>query len=130
MAKQKEPINPFYPVLVIVGIVFLITACAYGVMAFRGARSGPSMDGTSNGLMVLMRHHGGKLLAGELLALALSSFAAMGLDQYRGRDSARAFRAGRLAASATPHPGSALDSGNADAATVANSLPPSSSDHG
>ena len=35
MARQKEPINPFYILLVALGVVFLITACAYGVMAYR-----------------------------------------------------------------------------------------------
>ena len=35
MAKAREPVNPFYVLLVLLGIVFLVTACAYGVMAYR-----------------------------------------------------------------------------------------------
>jgi hypothetical protein len=103
MAKPKEPFNPFYPVLVAAGIVFLITACAYGVMAFRDVRAAASMETTPNALMLLMQDHGGKLLGGELVVLALSSFAAMGVDQYRSRDAAREFRANRLAAAHTSH---------------------------
>ncbi len=38
MAKKKSGINPFYVLLAPLGIVFTITACAYGVMAFKAVR--------------------------------------------------------------------------------------------
>lgn len=87
MARKKDPANPFYVLLVIVGVVFLITACAYGVMAFRAdrlARSG-QVDRSNNGLVVFMRESGGKLLAGELLVLGLATAAAMVSDRYWAR---------------------------------------------
>ena len=92
MARKKDPSNPFYVLLVIVGVVFLITACAYGVMAFRSdrlARSG-QVDRSNNGLVVFMRESGGKLLAAELLVLGLATAAAMASDRYwtRGEEQA------------------------------------------
>jgi hypothetical protein len=35
MPKKKSRTNPFYVLLVIFGVAFSLTACAYGVMAFR-----------------------------------------------------------------------------------------------
>ena len=127
MAKPKEPFNPFYPVLVLAGIAFLITACAYGVMAFRDVRAAASTETAPNALMLLMQNHGGKLLGGELVVLALSSFAAMGVDQYRSRDTAREFRANRLAAAHTSRSDLYPTAAEATSATSA-STPAASSD--
>ena len=39
MSPRKKHVNPFYIVLVVAGLVFLLTACAYGVMAVKQLRA-------------------------------------------------------------------------------------------
>ncbi|MGD9721010.1 MAG: hypothetical protein AB7O59_03030 [Pirellulales bacterium] len=83
MAKTREPVNPFYVVLVIIGVVFLVTACAYGVMAYRAISPLAARDVERHPLTSLLDTHGVKILSGELALLAVASFAAMGLDRLR-----------------------------------------------
>ena len=99
MAKRKTAFNPFYVLLVVLGLVFSLTACAYGVMAFR-AVSEASHHGVvapgeaaveppeSSQLLVFLDRYGMQLLAGELVLLAIASFAAMGTDSYWTRRAA------------------------------------------
>ena len=42
MAKAKAPVNPFYVLVVVFGVVFVITSCAYGTMAYRAIA--PAVD--------------------------------------------------------------------------------------
>ncbi len=106
MSKRKEPVNPYYVLLVLLGVVFLVTTCAYGTMAWRATRpvvgrdaSGyelrlaraegegvpPETISDNHSLMTLMDEHGVELLGGELGLLALATFGAMWLDQLRAR---------------------------------------------
>jgi len=87
VAKAKEPVNPFYVLLVILGVVFLITACAYGMMAYRAIapRGG---DSGSHELTAFLDHYGMQLLGFELALLAGATFGAMWLDQFRARQAA------------------------------------------
>jgi hypothetical protein len=94
MARSRTATNPFYVVLVIVGVVFLITACSYGVMAFRADRlaRAATMGEPSSPLLILLRDRGGQLLAGELVLLGLTTVAAMATDAFwtrRGEGHAR-----------------------------------------
>jgi hypothetical protein len=94
VAKQKAAVNPFYVVLVIAGVVFCITACAYGVMALQGIRgnNAPAPDSPGARLLVFMNLHGETLLIAELAVLALATFAAMGTDQFWQRRADRRAR--------------------------------------
>jgi hypothetical protein len=83
MAKAREPVNPFYVLLVLLGIVFLVTACAYGVMAYRALSPEVARQAKSHPLTEFLDDHGVELLGGELALLAAASFAAMGLDRWR-----------------------------------------------
>jgi hypothetical protein len=91
VAKAKEPINPFYFLLVVVGVVFLITSFAYGMMAWRATQPRrPSIQQARGSdqqhpLLVFLDRHGIALLAGELAVLTVATAAAMGLDQRRSR---------------------------------------------
>jgi hypothetical protein len=89
----KKPINPFYPLLVVAGTAFCITACAYGLMAMRSLRphqAGPAAKAGAaqveprgpHPLMTFLERHGTSLLLSELGLLAVFSFAAMGTDGY------------------------------------------------
>ncbi|HEX3872061.1 MAG TPA: hypothetical protein VHV77_16565 [Pirellulales bacterium] len=84
MPRSKEPVNPFYVLLVTAGIVFSVTACAYAVMTFRSIR-GEDLASSSSGLMQFMQQHGGMLLMVELLVLGVTTIAAMALDGFRSR---------------------------------------------
>jgi hypothetical protein len=87
MAKQKEPVNPFYILLVLAGIAFFLTACAYGMMTFRAdyAGRGAAVEASTAGLIPFMEHRGGQLLAIELGVLAVTTLAAMGWDRLMAR---------------------------------------------
>ncbi len=83
MAKAREPVNLFYVLLVLLGIVFLVTACAYGVMAYRAISPVVARQAEPHPLTEFLDKHGVELLGGELALLAVASFAAMGLDRWR-----------------------------------------------
>ncbi|HEX3657282.1 MAG TPA: hypothetical protein VHV55_15950 [Pirellulales bacterium] len=73
--------NPFYVLLVIVGIAFAITACAYGVMTFSELRGSVPAAGRG-ALVAFMKRHGTMLLAGELLVLAVATTGAIATDRF------------------------------------------------
>ena len=80
MTPRKKFVNPFYVLVVIVGVVFTVTACAYGVMTVRGLRPELSADGSGEGLMTFLDQHGFRLMLIELGVLAVCSVAAMVTD--------------------------------------------------
>ncbi|MCO6454010.1 MAG: hypothetical protein J5I93_01740 [Pirellulaceae bacterium] len=82
MQTTRAAANPFYVVLVAVGVLFVITACAYGVMTLRGIEPAESAAGEPHQLMELMDRHGFTLLMVELSVLALATFAAIGTDHW------------------------------------------------
>lgn len=84
MAAKKKRTNPFYILLVLVGISFTITACAYGVMTVRGIRPELVADGEESGagLMHYLDKEGFSLLMWQLGILAVLTVAAMLADQY------------------------------------------------
>ena len=89
VSKSKEPFNPFYAVLIVVGTVFAITACAYGMMAV--VKLEPAGDGVSptGGLIGFMDRHGVTVMMVELGLLAVATFAAIGTDDYWTRRAQR-----------------------------------------
>lgn len=97
MSKRKQPFNPFYAALLIVGVAFTVTACAYALMMVRATRpvSSDSTESVSlvgeTGLMKLLDERGMEILGAEVFLLALATVGAIGLDQYR---SGRAIRPG------------------------------------
>ena len=84
MPRGSEPFNPFYVLLVIVGVAFTLTSCAYGVMMFKTTQPLARVDmGGPEGLLGFLNVYGGRLLGGELLALAVATFGAIALDSRR-----------------------------------------------
>jgi len=81
VARRKEAFNPFYPLLVVFGVVFFVTACAYGLMAFRAVNAGPGQE-TEHVMLAFLNRYGMLLLGAELALLAAASLAAMGTDSY------------------------------------------------
>jgi predicted outer membrane lipoprotein len=76
---QPKPVNPFYFALVLVGVLFALSACAFGVMTVRGLEPANSDEA---GLMGFLDQYGLWLLVGELALLALLTVAAIGTDDY------------------------------------------------
>lgn len=94
MARNQEGTNPFYVLLVIVGVAFTITACAYGVMVFKAVHPGPAAVEQASGhnLLTFLNDYGVWLLGSELLLLALMTVGAMATDSYwirRGKEDGR-----------------------------------------
>jgi hypothetical protein len=95
MAKPQTTSNPFYILLVVVGMVFVLTACSYFVMTLQGREAsygrGPlPRDNTaasrdspnSEAFTRFMDQYGFTLLMIELGVLAAATFAAIGTDEY------------------------------------------------
>ena len=89
MAKRKQPFNPFYAALILFGVAFTITACAYALMmvrathpAYSDAADSASLLGET-GFMKLLDERGMEILGAEVLLLAMATVGAIGLDQYR-----------------------------------------------
>lgn len=84
MAKKSGGLNPFYVLLVLIGIAFTLTACAYGVMAFKVVRTKAEVaeDGEGAALLTYLDEHGATLMAVEVALLALCTVAAMATDRY------------------------------------------------
>ena len=83
--SAKKPFNPFYVALVATGVLFGVTALAYGVMA-AVAQNDPGMAQASiesgTGLVAFMDQYGFPMLMIELAVLAVSTFLAIGTDGY------------------------------------------------
>lgn len=74
--------NPFYLLLVVVGVLFFVTAFAYGLMTLAATRGKMPEE---SGLFAFLDRHGAVLLSGELGVLALATAGAMRLDARRQR---------------------------------------------
>ena len=72
-------VNPFYAVLLVVGVAFALTCCAYTVMSFRQLDP-HAID--EPGMVALMKDHGIKIMLGELSVLGVLTFAAIGTDEF------------------------------------------------
>jgi hypothetical protein len=80
--SDKKPVNPFYVLLVILGIIFGITACAYGVMTVNMSTAEGIATHASVPVMQFLSKHGLTVLLVELALLGVACFAAMGTDSY------------------------------------------------
>ena len=81
---RRKPVNPFYVLLVIAGVVFCLTATAYGVMTVQGLHPERAAEQSEGGrhMLVWLDEHGAGLLMGELAVLAVFTFAAIGTDNF------------------------------------------------
>ena len=82
----KKSFNPFYAMLVVVGVAFALTACAYGMMTVRLLDPRVSEE---TGLVGLMDRHGLTILIAELSVLGGLTVAAIGTDEFWTRRAER-----------------------------------------
>jgi hypothetical protein len=83
----KKPRNPFYILLVPIGVAFVVTAFAYGVMAFQSVSTLRGGDASRNAhpLWSWLRRHGDETMLAELAALGVLTAAAIGTDRWWSR---------------------------------------------
>lgn len=84
MNSPRKSFNPFYVGVVIAGVAFTVTACAYGVMTVRDLRATEPVaaDAPGEPLMQWLRDHGFTALMIELGVLTVMSVGAMATDSY------------------------------------------------
>ena len=89
-APSRKATNPFYVLLVLVGVLFFVTASAYGVMMVQQlhVRDLPDEGPAGRPLLRWLDEHGAVLLLSELAVLGLATAAAIGTDQYWARRAA------------------------------------------
>ena len=85
MAKPNESINPFYMLVVVVGVAFAVTTFAYGTMTYRAV----AQKEETPGLMTLVDRYGVATMGVELGLLGAATFGAMWLDGVRTRRAER-----------------------------------------
>jgi hypothetical protein len=76
---QRKAVNPFYVLLLPVGVVFAVTACAYLVMIMRGR---DPQRAAETGLMALMAKRGVMIMAIEIGVLAVLTGLAIASDDF------------------------------------------------
>ncbi len=79
---RKKAVNPLYPVVVLSGIAFTLTACAYGILMVRTQNPRNAGSVQDSPLLMFLDKHGFLLLMIELAVLTLASVAAMATDDY------------------------------------------------
>ena len=77
-------------ILVIAGVLFVITACAFFTMAVREAGG---VTTPSTGLMAMVSRHGMTALIAELVLLAIATFGAIATDEHWSRRASDRVRA-------------------------------------
>jgi hypothetical protein len=87
VAKAKEPFNPFYALVVLLGVAFAVTTLAYGTMAYRATAPAAAEKDQGPGMMTLVDRYGVPTMGVELGLLGAATFGAMWLDRLRVRKS-------------------------------------------
>ena len=84
MSTSREPHNPFYLLLLIASLCFVLTALAYGVIPVleQKARDAGQAPPPSP-FRETLRREGGAWLLYEVAAMAVLGIASMGLDRLR-----------------------------------------------
>ena len=94
VARRRQRTNPFYVLLVAIGILFTVTASAYFVLALRGNSRAADRARDKQDLMGFMDRQGVKLLSAELALLALATCGAIGTDSWWSGGNSRESDAG------------------------------------
>lgn len=87
--RRTKPVNPFYVLLLLAGVAFAITACAYGVMTVRqlnasrvpGYRFASDKGNETKNFNQLIDAHGAQAMIVELVLLGVGTVGAILYDQ-------------------------------------------------
>jgi hypothetical protein len=84
VASERRRFNIFYALLLVVGVAFCLTACSYFVLALRDVRTvqfGATTAPARTSFMDFIDQHAVKLMAGQIVALAVLTVAAITTDR-------------------------------------------------
>jgi hypothetical protein len=88
---QLEPRNPFYLLLLLASLLFVVTALAYGVVpVLEEKATAAGQPPPPSPLRGALRDNGAKWLLYELAAMAVFAVLSMGLDRVRSLKKERA----------------------------------------
>lgn len=83
MSVRRQFANPFYVVLLVVGLLFCVTACAYGLLLFKGSQgSARAPLAAEKGLLGWVDDYGLLLIGGQLMALGAATVGAILTEDY------------------------------------------------
>jgi hypothetical protein len=82
--SRKSGSNPFYPLIALTGVVFVITTLAYVVAWVRLLQPANSTADELGPLLQFFNDRGDRLMVWEVVLLAILAILAMGLDRWRG----------------------------------------------
>jgi hypothetical protein len=85
LAAKRKSFNPFYVLLVLVGLLFCMTAIGQWVLMVRSGRLGPQ-DLKESPIMRLMDQHGMMLLLAELAVLGVATVGAITTEDFWRRN--------------------------------------------
>ena len=87
MSRANKDWNPFYFLLVLVGILFVMTALGYvtSMIRMQSRLSDRSRTGPQSPAMRFLAQYGESVLLGEAAALGGLAILAMSLDRWRSR---------------------------------------------
>ena len=84
MSAPREPHNPFYLLLLLASLLFVLTALAYGIVPVLEQKAADAgQPPPPSPLRETLRQDGGTWLLIELAAMTILGFASMGLDRLR-----------------------------------------------
>ncbi len=91
--SKKKRTNPFYVMLIVVGLAFCLTASSFGMLMLRDMRSTSTyaydeeeVSASEASFVELVDRYAVQLLTGELVLLAIATFGAIGTDSYWSDD--------------------------------------------
>jgi len=88
-AQKKKQFNPFYAALIIIGVIFAVTATGYGVMTVKKLNiDRVDQAAAEGGINGFLDRYGFATMMIELGCLAVVTVAAMILDEARDRRAA------------------------------------------
>ena len=84
MRQYRKSANPFYALLILAGIAFVVTAAAYCVMAYREREAAKAVEPAApeHPLMSWMKQNGEMALVAELAVLGVGTIGAIGTDDF------------------------------------------------
>ena len=90
-AQPREPHNPFYLLLLVASLLFVVTALAYGVIpVLEDKATAAGQPPPASPFRETLRHDGGTWLVCELAAMMVFGIASMVLDRLRSLKKERA----------------------------------------
>ena len=84
MTNQPKYFNPFFALLLVVGVAFVVSSCAYGVMTIKFMNPGGPVEQAQVQISFLefLNRHGFTVLMIELALLTVCTFGAIMTDDF------------------------------------------------